>query len=124
MYKKDGEIEKRQNYSISTLPVYSLKTEVVFDLVRIEQRVDRVRKLWPKTNKAVVWDHLVALYEFKSTKLDGLHPIKLKELADIILEPLSIIFEDWRRESGDEETRFLLSSRNRKKRQSRQLQAS
>ncbi|CAM5140018.1 unnamed protein product [Natator depressus] len=54
----------------------------------------------PSVEKEVIWDNLEKLDEHKSMGPDALHPRVLKELADVIAEPLAIIFENlWR--SGD-----------------------
>uniref|UniRef100_A0A8C3H5H4 Reverse transcriptase domain-containing protein n=1 Tax=Chrysemys picta bellii TaxID=8478 RepID=A0A8C3H5H4_CHRPI len=51
----------------------------------------------PSVEKEVVWDYLEKLDEHKSMRPDALHPRVLKELADVIAEPLAIIFENsWR----------------------------
>ncbi|XP_058028993.1 uncharacterized protein LOC131193128 [Ahaetulla prasina] len=60
-----------------------------------------------KIGKKMVSEHLSTLDEFKSPGPDGLHPKVLKELADVISEPLNYIFqrswstgelpEDWKR---------------------------
>ncbi|CAM4601780.1 unnamed protein product [Lepidochelys olivacea] len=51
----------------------------------------------PSVKKEVVRDYLENLCEHKSMGLDALHPRVLKELADVIAEPLAIIFENsWR----------------------------
>ncbi|CAM5082501.1 unnamed protein product [Eretmochelys imbricata] len=51
----------------------------------------------PSVEKEVVRDYLEKLDEHKSVGPDALHPRMLKELADVIAEPLAIIFENsWR----------------------------
>ncbi|CAM5108613.1 unnamed protein product [Natator depressus] len=51
----------------------------------------------PSVEKEVVRDYLEKLDEHKSMGLNALHPKVLKELADVIAEPLAIIFENsWR----------------------------
>ncbi|CAM5084542.1 unnamed protein product [Natator depressus] len=51
----------------------------------------------PSVEKEVVQDYLEKLDEHKSMGPDALHPRVLKELADVIPEPLAIIFENtWR----------------------------
>ncbi|CAM5156463.1 unnamed protein product [Natator depressus] len=51
----------------------------------------------PSVEKEVVQDYLEKLDEHKSMGPDVLHPRALKELADVIAEPLAIIFENsWR----------------------------
>uniref|UniRef100_A0A803T7N4 Reverse transcriptase domain-containing protein n=1 Tax=Anolis carolinensis TaxID=28377 RepID=A0A803T7N4_ANOCA len=64
-------------------------------------------EIQPQIRKQVVQEHLATLNEFKSPGPDQLHPRVLKELAEVISEPLAIIFEsswrtgevpaDWRR---------------------------
>ncbi|CAM4581387.1 unnamed protein product [Caretta caretta] len=51
----------------------------------------------PTVEKEVVPDYLEKLDEHKTMGPDALHPRVLKELADVIAEPLAIIFENsWR----------------------------
>ncbi|CAM5106487.1 unnamed protein product [Natator depressus] len=51
----------------------------------------------PSVEKEVVRDYLEKLDEHKSMGTDALHPRVLKELADVIAEPLVILFEkSWR----------------------------
>uniref|UniRef100_A0A8B9CHE2 Reverse transcriptase domain-containing protein n=1 Tax=Anser brachyrhynchus TaxID=132585 RepID=A0A8B9CHE2_9AVES len=47
------------------------------------------------TDPERVWDLLLHLDPYKSMGLDGIHPRVLKELADIIAGPLSIIQRSW-----------------------------
>ncbi|CAM4636979.1 unnamed protein product [Lepidochelys kempii] len=51
----------------------------------------------PSVKKEVVRDYLEKLHEHKSMGPDALHPRLLKELVDVIAEPLAITFENsWR----------------------------
>uniref|UniRef100_A0A803TJS6 Reverse transcriptase domain-containing protein n=1 Tax=Anolis carolinensis TaxID=28377 RepID=A0A803TJS6_ANOCA len=57
-----------------------------------------VGKIQPQIGKQVVKEHLAALKKFKSPGPDQLHPRVLKELAEVISEPLTIIFKSsWRK---------------------------
>ncbi|XP_060136500.1 uncharacterized protein LOC132592834 [Zootoca vivipara] len=58
---------------------------------------DSAGETQPRISKEVVQEYLASLDVFKSPWPDELHPRVLKELAEIILEPLAIIFENsWR----------------------------
>ncbi|KAJ7426638.1 RNA-directed DNA polymerase from mobile element jockey [Willisornis vidua] len=51
-------------------------------------------------NPETIWDLLLQLDPYKFIGPDGIHPQILKELADVITKPLSMIFEcSW--ESGE-----------------------
>ncbi|RMC09868.1 hypothetical protein DUI87_13655 [Hirundo rustica rustica] len=51
-------------------------------------------------NPEIAWDLLLQLDPYKSMGPDGIHPRILKELADVITKPLSMIFE-WSWKSGE-----------------------
>ncbi|CAM5112568.1 unnamed protein product [Eretmochelys imbricata] len=85
---------KKQMYSMLFLPVFTNKVS--------SQTTAQGSTAWgggdqPSVEKEVVQDYLEKLDEHKSMGLDTLHLRVLKELADVIAEPLAIIFENsWR----------------------------
>uniref|UniRef100_A0A670IJS6 Reverse transcriptase domain-containing protein n=1 Tax=Podarcis muralis TaxID=64176 RepID=A0A670IJS6_PODMU len=58
---------------------------------------DSAKETQPRITKEIVHEYLASLDVFKSPGPDELHPRVLKELADVISEPLAVIFENsWR----------------------------
>uniref|UniRef100_A0A670IE66 Reverse transcriptase domain-containing protein n=1 Tax=Podarcis muralis TaxID=64176 RepID=A0A670IE66_PODMU len=58
---------------------------------------DSAEETQPRITKEIVQEYLASLDVFKSPGPDELHPRVLKELADVISEPLAVIFENsWR----------------------------
>uniref|UniRef100_UPI00109F2E4C uncharacterized protein LOC114596483 n=1 Tax=Podarcis muralis TaxID=64176 RepID=UPI00109F2E4C len=58
---------------------------------------DSAKETQPRITKEIVQEYLASLDVFKSPGPDELHPRVLKELADVISEPLAVIFENsWR----------------------------
>uniref|UniRef100_A0A670HWE4 Reverse transcriptase domain-containing protein n=1 Tax=Podarcis muralis TaxID=64176 RepID=A0A670HWE4_PODMU len=58
---------------------------------------DLAEETQPRITKEIVQEYLASLDVFKSPGPDELHPRVLKELADVISEPLAVIFENsWR----------------------------
>lgn len=64
-------------------------------LPRAGKMKEEVRRLLPKIAEEVEWEHLATLNEFRSPGPGELHPRVLKELADLILAPLLITFENY-----------------------------
>ena len=64
-------------------------------------------KFPPTVRAEQVQDHLMRLDEYRSVGPDSVHPRVLKDLAEVVAEPLSIVFEksqlsgevpdDWRK---------------------------
>uniref|UniRef100_A0A8B9V0B7 Reverse transcriptase domain-containing protein n=1 Tax=Anas zonorhyncha TaxID=75864 RepID=A0A8B9V0B7_9AVES len=63
----------------------------------------------PLVDKGVVWEHLSGLNAHKSMSPNGMHPRVLRELAEVIAEPLSVIFErSWRTGEVPEDWRIAI----------------
>ncbi|PKU27592.1 rna-directed dna polymerase from mobile element jockey- hypothetical protein [Limosa lapponica baueri] len=75
------------------------------------QTLETRGKVWreedfPSVEEDQIRDHLAKLDIHKSMGPDGMHPLMLRELADVIAGPLSIIFErSWRTEEVPEDWR-------------------
>uniref|UniRef100_A0A8B9CF24 Reverse transcriptase domain-containing protein n=1 Tax=Anser brachyrhynchus TaxID=132585 RepID=A0A8B9CF24_9AVES len=62
---------------------------------------------FPVVDERVVWERLSGLNAHKSMGPNGMHPHVLRELAEVIAEPLSIIFErSWRQGEVPEDWRI------------------
>ena len=98
---------------MSSLPWSSLVARILFSLTwepctPKPPGGDQGCKCPPTVRAEQVQDHLTRLDEYKPLGPDGVHPRVLKELAEVVAEPLSIIFyenswlsgeapDDWRK---------------------------
>ncbi|PKU41109.1 rna-directed dna polymerase from mobile element hypothetical protein [Limosa lapponica baueri] len=103
---KSGRTHKITGLSILTISFFTAEAGP-----QESQTLEVREKMWrkegfPLAREDQVRDHLDKFDTHKSMGLDGVHPRVLRELVDVIVKPLSIIFErSWRTEEAPEEWR-------------------
>uniref|UniRef100_A0A670HT18 Reverse transcriptase domain-containing protein n=1 Tax=Podarcis muralis TaxID=64176 RepID=A0A670HT18_PODMU len=107
--EKGGETTKEEFKQIASMCRHKVRKAKAQNELRLAREVksnarpeefganDSAEETQPRITKEIVQEYLASLDVFKSPGPDELHPRVLKELADVISEPLAVIIENsWR----------------------------